>query len=143
MSVLQEMTKKKKLTVIMSLHELNMAERISNKILCVKGAYVEHFGTPVFRRLQREGIPFSTGILWENDQDVPAAKALSVNIIKVQAFHRIKPDIAELAKKEIDQCDKVICTLTDFGEWNKENEELLLYAKSRGKLCGTEKLWRN
>lgn len=46
LSVLQEMQKKTGLTVIMSLHELELAERISDKILCVKGEYVERFGTP-------------------------------------------------------------------------------------------------
>lgn len=46
LSILQEMRKKKGLTVIMSLHELELAERISDKILCVKGEYVERFGEP-------------------------------------------------------------------------------------------------
>ena len=31
-------------------------------------------GTPVFRRLQRKGIPFATGIVYENDLDFPAAR---------------------------------------------------------------------
>lgn len=46
LDVLQEMRKKKKLTVIMSLHELELAEKISDKILCLKGAYAERFGSP-------------------------------------------------------------------------------------------------
>ncbi len=46
LSVLQEMKKKKGLTVIMSLHELELAERISDKILCLKGEYVERYGSP-------------------------------------------------------------------------------------------------
>lgn len=46
LSVLQEMKRQKGLTVIMSLHELELAERISDKILCLKGEYVEKFGTP-------------------------------------------------------------------------------------------------
>lgn len=51
LSILQEMRKKKGLTVIMSLHELELAERVSDKILCVKGEYIETFGTPdeIFR----------------------------------------------------------------------------------------------
>lgn len=35
-----------KLTVIMSLHELELAERVSDWILCIKGEYVERFGKP-------------------------------------------------------------------------------------------------
>lgn len=46
LSILQEMTKKKKLTVIMSLHELELAQRVSDKILCVNGKYIDRFGTP-------------------------------------------------------------------------------------------------
>lgn len=46
LSVLQEMKKKKNLTVIMSLHELELAERVSDRILCVNGKYIERFGEP-------------------------------------------------------------------------------------------------
>lgn len=46
LSVLQQMREKKGLTVIMSLHELELAERISDKILCVKGEYVQKIGVP-------------------------------------------------------------------------------------------------
>jgi len=51
LSVLQEMREKKGLTVIMSLHELELAKRISDKLLCLKGAYVDRYGTPaeIFR----------------------------------------------------------------------------------------------
>lgn len=46
LSILQEMRKKKGLTVIMSLHELELAARVSDKILCIQGEYVERFGRP-------------------------------------------------------------------------------------------------
>lgn len=46
LSILQEMKRKKNLTVIMSLHELELAKRISDKLLCLKGEYVEKYGTP-------------------------------------------------------------------------------------------------
>lgn len=46
LSILQEMREKKGLTVIMSLHELELAKLISDKILCLKGEYVERYGTP-------------------------------------------------------------------------------------------------
>ncbi|MBO5208269.1 MAG: ABC transporter ATP-binding protein [Lachnospiraceae bacterium] len=44
LSVLQELRIKKGLTVIMSIHELELAERVSDRILCVNGKYVERFG---------------------------------------------------------------------------------------------------
>ena len=46
LSVLQELQKKKGLTVILSLHELELAARVSDRILCVDGAFVEQVGTP-------------------------------------------------------------------------------------------------
>lgn len=183
LSLLQEMTKKKKLTVILSMHELDLAERISDRLLCVKGEYVERIGPPeavfepgyisslyeitkgsfdersgrpelqkaggkpevfvlagggsgipVYRSLQRKGIPFVTGILWENDQDTPVADALAAKVVKEPAFQRIRPETVEAAKREIDSCREVICPLKEFGELNRENETLLLYARSRGKL---------
>ncbi len=183
LSLLQKLAKKKGLTVILSLHELDLAQRISDKVLCVKGMYVEKTGTPetvfkpgfisslygftkgsfdecsgrvelekvtgtpqifvlagggggipIYRRLQREGIPFATGILWENDRDAPVAEALAVRVIKERAFEKIKPETFQRAKKEIDGCKKVLCAIEKFGELNRENEELLLYAKSQGKV---------
>lgn len=46
LSVLQELRDRKELTVIMSLHELELAKIVSDKILCLRGAYVERYGTP-------------------------------------------------------------------------------------------------
>ena len=43
--LLQEMREKRGLTVIMSLHELELAKIVSDKILCLKGEYVERYGT--------------------------------------------------------------------------------------------------
>ncbi len=46
LSMLQKMTRKKKIGVLMSLHELDLAERVSDKIVCVKGENIENYGTP-------------------------------------------------------------------------------------------------
>ncbi len=46
LAILEEMRDKKNLTVVMSLHELELAKMISDQILCLKGAYVERYGTP-------------------------------------------------------------------------------------------------
>ena len=46
LSILQRMSREKNLSVIMSLHELELAGRISHKLLCVKGDKVDRFGTP-------------------------------------------------------------------------------------------------
>lgn len=46
MAVLEELKEEKGLTVIMSLHELELAKLVSDKILCLKGEYVARYGTP-------------------------------------------------------------------------------------------------
>lgn len=46
LSVLMEMRKRMGLTVIMSLHELELAARVSDKVLCVKGEYIDKYGPP-------------------------------------------------------------------------------------------------
>lgn len=46
LSILQDMRKKKELTVIMSLHELELAQKVSDQILCINGAYVDRYGRP-------------------------------------------------------------------------------------------------
>lgn len=46
LSALQELRIQKGLTVIMSIHELELAERISDRILCINGEYADRFGKP-------------------------------------------------------------------------------------------------
>ena len=46
LSIIQNMSRTRHLSVIMSLHELDLAGRISDKIACVHGDRVDRFGTP-------------------------------------------------------------------------------------------------
>lgn len=46
LSILRSMAKEKGITVIMSLHEIDLAQKISDKILCVKGETISSFGAP-------------------------------------------------------------------------------------------------
>lgn len=183
LSILQEMRRKKGLTVIMSLHELELAARVSDKILCVNGTYVDRFGQPeeiftsgyisglfgitsgsfdeesgsmeleasketaevfviagggtgrnVYRRLQREGTAFITGILFENDLDYPVANALAEEVIMAESFEPIKDVLLETAKQRIDSCKRVICCKEKFGSFELANRELLAYARQKGKI---------
>lgn len=182
LSVLQEMRRQKGLTVIMSLHELELAERVSDRILCVKGEYVDRIGTAeeifekgyirrlfemeagsfdeestsmeleapkgtpevfviagggtgknVYRRMQRQGTAFATGILYENDLDYPVANALAADVIKAKGFEPITDTLLEEAKRKLDDCKKVICCKNRFGSLELANKELLEYAGERGK----------
>ncbi len=46
LNILREMAQKKNLTIIMSLHEIDLAMKISDFLLCVKGETIQAFGSP-------------------------------------------------------------------------------------------------
>ena len=46
LSILRSMAKQKGITVIMSLHEIDLAQKISDKVVCVKGDHIARFGAP-------------------------------------------------------------------------------------------------
>lgn len=185
LSILQNMSRRRKLSVIMSLHELDLAERISHQIVCVRGDKVDRFGppeeiftpgyipelyeitagsfepltgslelepikgppevfvlagngsgTPVYRSLQRAGIPFATGILWENDLDYPAARALASAVIAVPPFSAAEEEVILRAQKQLDACREVVCTVEpeSLGEWGNPLRRLLEHAEKQGKV---------
>ena len=51
LTLLRAMAKEKGITVIMSLHEIDLAQKVSDKVMCVRGETIAHFGTPeaIFR----------------------------------------------------------------------------------------------
>lgn len=182
MSIIQRMSRTRNLSVIMSLHELDLAERVSDKIACVKGDKIDRFGspeeiftpgyvqslyqmtvgsydertgsfelesekgepkvlvlagngtgTPVFRRLQRQGIPFAAGILWENDLDYPAARALAAEVVSVRAFCGVGEAELTRARELMESCQEVICTM-ELSDGQGVNQELVrLYREASGK----------
>ena len=182
LSILQKLCRERQLTVILSLHELELAEKISDRILCVNGRTVDRIGTPeevmtdgyitqlygirmgsydeessdmelaapegtpevfviagagsgrkVYRRLQREGIPFATGVLYENDLDYPVAKALAAEVIAERPFEPVSRATLQAAKERLERCDGVICCRENFGSQEAFQRELLEYAKQLGK----------
>ena len=46
LGILSDMAKKSGISVVMSLHEIDLAQRISDKIVCVKGDRIAAYGTP-------------------------------------------------------------------------------------------------
>ena len=171
------------LTVIMSLHELDLAQKISDKVICVHGEYIEKYGTPeeiftseyirrlygitkgsynasfgcvemepptgkpqvfviggngsgipVYRRLQRLGIPFAAGVLHINDADYQVASALAGTVVAEKPFEIISDENFEKALQIMGECEAVLCPLTDFGTMNEKNKKLLAKAKETGKL---------
>ena len=45
MEILHKLAKEKGIAVILSLHELDIAQRIADDVLCVKGATIDHYGS--------------------------------------------------------------------------------------------------
>lgn len=46
LDILRDMSRRENITVIMSLHEIDLATKVSDKLLCVKGDTIAAFGTP-------------------------------------------------------------------------------------------------
>jgi iron complex transport system ATP-binding protein len=46
LDILRRMASERGVTVIMSLHELNYAKRVSDRVMCVKDGYMLHLDTP-------------------------------------------------------------------------------------------------
>lgn len=46
LDILRTMAEEHNITIIMSLHQLDMAQKISDIVMCVKGEYITNFGTP-------------------------------------------------------------------------------------------------
>ena len=180
LTVLKELVRVKKVAVLMSLHELDLAQKISDYIVCVNGRFIEHCGTPeevfltpyirelygitngsydaglgclemepvrgtpeifviggngrgipVYRKLQRRGIPFAAGILHENDLDYTVAKALAAEVIPEEPFEMIREETFERAAAVLASCRQMICCLDEFGTINEKNRQLAVLGKHK------------
>ena len=183
LSILRRMAKARGITVIMSLHEIDLAQKISDRILCVKGETLAHIGTPeeifrgdavrelydiergaydarfgsielprpegeprifvlsncgagipVYRRLQREDVPFRAGVLCKNDVDYQLARLLASEVIAVEPFQPICDDAIERAKAWVRDSAKVIDAGVTIGPENARLREVLDLAAALNKL---------
>lgn len=182
LNTLKKLVREKNIAVLMSLHELDLAERVSDKIVCIDGGKVGLVGTPedifldgyisrlygipvecfcessgcaelekpsgapvvfvisggghsggVFRRLQRQGIPFAAGILSENDIDFPVANALAAEVLSYPAFSRAPEAAFHRGTELISACEYVLRCPGSCGELAQDNIRLLELAREQGK----------
>lgn len=182
LAILRRMAKEKGITVIMSLHEIDLAQKISDKIICVKGDSISHFGAPetifrediirdlydidngsfdpcfgsielprpegtprvfvlsgcgtgipVFRRLQKENVPFAAGILYTNDIDYQLARTLAMETVTEKPFREISDEAFDRACALMKSCERVIDTGVPIGMCNRRMEKLRTEAKRLGK----------
>lgn len=158
LTILTRMARKKNITVIMSLHEIDLAEKVADRILTVKGDTQFGFGAPgevfeeqairklydiedgyfdplfgsielkkpagdtpevfvlagagtgisVYRKLQRENVPFATGVLYENDVDYRLARLLAAETVSVPAFAAPDDAVYEKAFETMRRCGKIL-----------------------------------
>ena len=191
LAILKNLVKERSLAVVMSLHELDLAQRVSDTVVCVRGGKIDRMGTPdevfsggyiqqlydvvagsynevfgspelaaptgpvqvfviggngsgiaMYRQLQRLGIPFVVGILFENDVDIPVAQALAANVITARPFQPIDEETLERATQALDECTQVICCLDNFGPFNEANRHLREYAQLKGLLVSVDTFLR-
>ncbi len=179
LDILREMAREKGITVVMSLHEIDLATKISDAILCVKGDTVAAFGPPeeilsgdaidrlydiqhgsygllfgsvelskpsgepevfvvggggygipCYRCLQKHQVPFATGILFDNDMDIPVARELAGYVAEAPAFSPIAEEIFSGTLEVLRRCGVVIDAGTPLGPYNEMNRRLLEAAEN-------------
>ena len=183
LDILQEMAVKDNVAVIVSLHEIELAAKIADYVMCVGADGKIEFGRPekiftddrisslyglthgtyncmygstelkkpegtpkvfvaggagtgvfIYRELQRLGIAFRAGILYENDCDFPVAKALASEVITEKMFEPIGKEAFEAACRKIDKSDYVIDTGCPVGQMNAMLKDVLEYAAEKKKI---------
>ena len=82
-------------------------------------------GIPIYRKLQKDNIPFATGILYTNDVDYQLARLLAARVITEEPFCQIAQEHLREAIQVMENCKKVICADVPIGECNKGLEELI------------------
>ena len=188
LELLRGLARQRQIAVVLSMHELDLAQKFSDMLLCLKDGRIDRSGTPeeifrgdyvrelygltkgsydavagtaegepargeprvfvlggggqgipVYRALQRRGIPFAAGVLPENDLDLPTALALAAVVITDRANEPVSREKVDEALAVLESCEALLC-VTDFGTVNRENRRLLQAAKESGKLCGIDDL---
>ncbi len=186
LSILRGMAKEKGITVIMSLHEIDLAQKISDRIICVKGEHISRSGAPeevfdadairdlyeldqgffdpvfgsielprpegeprtmvlsacgtgipVYRRLQKQGVPFVAGVLYTNDVDYRLARLLATEVITEKPFEPIGDAAFDRAMYWLERCPRIIDAGVEIGRTNARMAELIDRARDR---AGYEKL---
>ena len=181
LEILRMLASDRGIGVILSMHELDIAQRIADYVMCVKGDTIAHYGTAeeifkkdliedlydlqngsfnavfgnlemgrpegephvfviagggsgvaLYRMLQKKKTPFITGILHENDVDFQVAQDLASEVIAQRGFDHISDQNFEQALACIRRCDTIINCLTEYGEINERNRDLMNRAKEMG-----------
>ncbi|MDT3844799.1 MAG: ABC transporter ATP-binding protein [Bacillota bacterium] len=178
LGILRKLSRERNITVIMSLHEIDLAEKTADHILCIDANHETTYGTPgeifreerirelfhverghfdpvygsvemeapsgeprvfvisnggrgipVYRKLQKDGIPFAAGILTPNDMDYPVARTLAAEVITGKAFCPLSDEAVEKAIAVAAGCERIIDAGTEVGPVNEKIRRLLELAE--------------
>ena len=88
----------------------------------------------MYRRLQKQNIPFAAGILYTNDIDYSLARLLAAETVTEEPFKYISDEAYERAIDIMNRCDRVINAGVKTEALNERVEQLLEYARISGKL---------
>ena len=156
LTILKNLVRERSVAVVLSLHELDLAQKISDRVICVANGEIARVGTPeevftdgsvqpqalviggggsgiaLYRALQRHGIPFAAGVLHENDMDFPVARALACEIVSEQPYQPIGDAAQSRARALMHACRCVYAPLRTFGPMNEGNRLLIAEAAENG-----------
>ena len=89
------------------------------------------YGIACYRALQKQEIPFATGILFENDVDCQVALELSDHAVVTPAFEAMTDVQFQKASDLLLRCEAVIDAGTPVGTLNQLNRKLLRLAEEK------------
>ena len=136
LDILRKMAREKNVAVVMSLHEIDLAAKISDQIICVKGDRIRLFGTPeqVFTGERvKELYELESGSFNTLFGSVELASALAAHVTVAPAFGTFGERELNEAKRWIDRARCVVDAGTPVGEQNRRSRELIQYARTEGK----------
>ncbi len=175
-AILLRLAREQGVTIVMSLHEIDLAARVSDLVMGIGAHGVEVFGAPeavfteanvtrlygissgaydalsgsvelpsaegaprvfvlggmgrattLYRRLTREGVPFATGILAENDMDIPAAHHLAARILTTAPFAPPDEAVRMEARQTLLNCGSLL--IPGGFETHAWDDELICFAQ--------------
>ena len=175
-AILLRLAREQGVTIVMSLHEIDLAARVSDLVMGIGAHGVEVFGAPeavfteanvtrlygissgaydalsgsvelpsaegaprvfvlggmgrattLYRRLTREGVPFATGILAENDMDIPAARHLAARVLTTATFAPPDEAVMTEARQTLLNCGALL--IPGGFETHAWDDELIHFAQ--------------